>query len=125
MKKVDPHRRMLYARWAQNRAILAAEWQDYAVFEAWAMANGWTPDCTIAWRKNKIGICGPETARIIPPRCADDAEITPGWSNRPCASCPREASGKSHNICGAYLAWYNATMAAYRRALGMGEHKDE
>ena len=121
MKKVDPHRRMLYARWARNRAILVTEWQDYAAFAAWAMANGWTPDCTIVWRKNKIGICGPETARVIPLRCADDVEIVPGWHNRPCASCPREASGKSHNICSAYLAWYNATMAAYRRVLGMEE----
>ena len=119
MKKVDPHRRMLYDRWARNRAILVTEWQDYAVFAAWAMANGWTPDCTIAWRKNKIGVCGPDTARIIPSQSADDVEIAPGWSNRPCASCPREASGTSHNICSAYLAWYNATMAAYRRALGM------
>lgn len=39
MEKVDPHRRMLYARWARNRATLATEWQDYAVFEAWAMGQ--------------------------------------------------------------------------------------
>lgn len=119
MKRVYPDRLVLRTRWAQNRATLATEWQDYAVFAAWAMANGWTPDCRIAWRKNKIGVCGPDTARIIPSQSADDVEIVPGWSNRPCASCPREASGTSHNICSAYLAWYNATMAAYRRALGM------
>lgn len=38
--------------------------------------------------------------------------------HRPCAECAKEQKGCTAP-CERYIAWYNATMAAYRRALGM------
>lgn len=116
----------LYKRWAKQRSILVPEWQDYDAFSAWAKAQGYNNTMQVRWRRGSDGLCGPRTCKVIS-TCRGMDEIPTEEHqarHRPCPECARERKGCT-TPCERYLAWYNATMAAYRRALGMEEHKDE
>lgn len=117
--------RVLRRRWTVTRGTMVPEWaENFETFRAWCEKAGWTPEYKVS-KRHRGKPLGPDTAHLTAMLvCGGPLEdIKPGWKNRPCASCAYEARQTFGSCpCRAYLAWWNVTMAAYRRAL-MGKEE--
>ena len=118
--------KILHERWRGARGRMVPEWRDdFEAYKSWCIEHGWTPEIMARKVANGRGLLGPDTAHLTAMLvCGGPLEdMKPGWKNRPCASCAYEARQTFGSCpCRAYLAWWNVTMVAYRRAL-MGKEE--
>lgn len=117
----------LKERWRKALKLknpLCEEWQNsLEAVSKWAEENGYDGgvNTRIRWEPGPDGIIGPNSARIIRffERLPEDYTPKPGYKNRPCVECDRERYCNALK-CERYKAWWDVSMAAYRRALGIG-----